>query len=729
MKRSYARIFTTLLIVGAILVSGCVEQPTDFVDATGEQLKLKRFSSESELEQFLNANINNYFDMGISGVFSARTSIGADIAQAGEAVPTATPETGKSADIGAEEYSTTNIQVEGVDEADIVKNDGKYIYAVTSNKVVIVYAYPPENAEIVSEIEFEYSPSEIYINGDKLVVFSNGYFAEEVAEAAEVTEGAEGTEVTEGIAPGYVPMPTYKYGTIINVYDVSDRSSPVIERNLTVSGHYYDSRMIGDYVYAISNDHIYYGRGGAVPLPMIAESGVSRTIPASQIYYFDLPDHSYMYTNIVAFDTQDPGEDAASKTFLMGYSNSMYASTENMYIVYTKRVSIDNFYDRLIDDVILPIVPANVKAEINQIWDSDMEDYRKYGEVGQILNDYIESLGPEQGATFMQNLQQRMEAVMAQIAKEIEKTVVHKIALDGRNIEYKTAGEVPGHVLNQFSMDEHDGYFRIATTTGSWRIETANHLYVLDSGLEVVGKVEDLAAGERIYSTRFMGDKGYMVTFRQVDPLFVIDLSSPTNPQVLGYLKVPGVSDYLHPYDDTHIIGIGRDATEEGVMKGMKLALFDVSDFSNPVEVSKYIIGESGTSSEALYDHKAFLFDRDRGLLVIPVSLSEERYIQSWEGAYVFGIYTTSGFTLKGRVTHQNETNMTETEYGYKYWENYDYNARVRRSLYMDDVLYTVSNRMIKMNDLNDIDNEINKVELPYATYYPQDVIIRQVAG
>ena len=301
--------------------------------------------------------------------------------------------------------------------------------------------------------------------------------------------------------------------------------------------------------------------------------------------------------------------------------------------------------------------------------------------------------------------------------------------MDGRNIEYKTAGEVPGHVLNQFSMDEHDGYFRIATTTGSWRIETANHLYVLDSGLEVVGKVEDLAAGERIYSTRFMGDKGYMVTFRQVDPLFVIDLSSPTNPQVLGYLKVPGVSDYLHPYDDTHIIGIGRDATEEGRMLGMKLALFDVSDFSNPVEVSKYIIGESGTSSEALYDHKAFLFDRDRGLLVIPVSLSEERYIQSWEGAYVFGIYTTSGFTLKGRVTHQNETNMTETEYGYKYWENYDYNARVRRSLYMDDVLYTVSNRMIKMNDLNDIDNEINKVELPYATYYPQDVIIRQVAG
>jgi uncharacterized secreted protein with C-terminal beta-propeller domain len=385
-----------------------------------------------------------------------------------------------------------------------------------------------------------------------------------------------------------------------------------------------------------------------------------------------------------------------------------------------------DMYDKIIDEAILPSVPADVQSKINDIRSSRIKSkYDKIDEIGKVLQDYVETLSPEQAADVMKVVEERTQAVYVELAKELEKTVVHKISVSGNHIEYKTKGEVPGYVLNQFSMDENNGYFRIATTTGNWgwRANTTNNVYVLDSGMNIVGRLEDLASGERIYSVRFIGDRGYIVTFRQIDPLFVIDLSTPSNPQVLGYLKITGVSDYLHPYDETHIIGVGRDATEEGRITGMKLSLFDVSDVSNPKEISKYIIsGDSGwVQSEALNDHKAFLFSKSKSLLVLPIQISGNRILageykwESWQGAYVFNLDLSNGFVLKGKITHVNETaDTTKPEY------YYDYLSQVRRSLYIGNVLYTVSGRMIKMNDLGNIDNEINKVELPQQEqYYP----------
>jgi uncharacterized secreted protein with C-terminal beta-propeller domain len=321
-----------------------------------------------------------------------------------------------------------------------------------------------------------------------------------------------------------------------------------------------------------------------------------------------------------------------------------------------------------------------------------------------------------------------MVKVQEEIAKEMEKTVIHKISVGGRSIEYRTSGVVPGNVLNQFSMDEDKGYFRVATTTGNWRSQTANNIYVLDDGLRIVGKLEDLASGERIYSVRFLGDKGYMVTFKRIDPLFVIDLSSPTNPKVLGELKIPGYSDYLHPYDDTHIIGVGKDVNESidadkvhspnavyyTAVGGVKLSLFDVSDVSNPKEVSKIAIGDAGTDSEALRDHKSFLFNRGKGLLAMPIMLHEKSSGSSryggyqWQGAYIFNVSLENGFTFKGRITHA-PSDASDTNY--YYYGPYS----VTRSLYIGDVLYTVSQKYVKMNGLDSL-VELNKVELPTGT-------------
>ena len=263
-----------------------------------------------------------------------------------------------------------------------------------------------------------------------------------------------------------------------------------------------------------------------------------------------------------------------------------------------------------------------------------------------------------------------MKAKYQDISKELEKTVIHKIAINKDKMEYKAVGEVTGSVLNQFSMDETDGKFRIATTKNQiWsqymdekEVQSYNNLYVLDENLRAIGSLENLAQGERIYSVRFMQNRAYMVTFQQTDPLFVIDLSNPQSPKVLGKLKIPGFSNYLHPYDDTTLIGIGKDTSErEGggvTTKGLKLSLFDVADVANPKEIDTYVMGGVGSDSIALNDHKAFLFSKEKNLLVIPVAIRESVKLNEWgkltfSGAAVFKV-DKNGFELKGKIDHSD---------------------------------------------------------------------------
>jgi uncharacterized secreted protein with C-terminal beta-propeller domain len=286
-------------------------------------------------------------------------------------------------------------------------------------------------------------------------------------------------------------------------------------------------------------------------------------------------------------------------------------------------------------------------------------------------------------------------------------------------------------------MDEYGSHFRVATTT--YGETTSNHVYTLDMELNIVGSLEDLAPGETIYSARFMGERGYLVTFRQVDPLFVIDLSDPNNPRELGYLKVTGYSDYLHPYDENHLIGIGKETTEEGEFawyQGVKISLFDVSDVSNPQEIDKLEIGDRGTDSPVLWDHKAFLFDKSRNLLVIPIleaEVDETEYSEAdlvwaygepvYQGAYVFDISIETGLQLRGRITHIDDPSELEDGY-YYYYSPFS----VERSLYIDDVLYTISQAKIMMNSLENLDY-VNEVELPYSTWTPYDYLPEESRG
>jgi uncharacterized secreted protein with C-terminal beta-propeller domain len=587
--------------------------------------------------------------------------------------------TGESA-LGGEvppSYSTTNVQVAGVDEPDIVKTDGTYLYVVAKNTVFIIRAYPVFEAAILAKITItNVSISNIFIRGDRLVVFGNtgGYYDYPLLEDDMKVESSSLGMWWGGLSQ-----------TAVNVYDLSERAAPRLVKEIRIDGSYFDARLIGEYVYLVSTEytyHIYYAVDDSnytFNVPQITVDNETKSIDAEDIYYVDVPELSDTMTHVISLNLDT--NDVVEKSFMLGSSQTMYVSQNNIFLA----------------SLHYPYYPG-------------------------LFRTGAESSSVDQ-----------------------ETTILHKIAITSGDVSYVAQGEVPGHILNQFSMDEHEGFFRIATTSGNnWmeNSQTSNNIYILNDTLKQVSKIENIAPGESIYAARFLGKRAYLVTFVQVDPLFTIDLSDPYNPRILGELKIPGYSEYLHPYDETHIIGIGKEvdpsidadkihtsgAVYYTAILGLKLALFDVTDIENPVEEAKIVIGNRGTDSPALYDHKAFLFDREKELLVIPISLYEipqsrldevndsgiTEFESDWgqftfQGAYVYRLSLEDGFDYQGRITHQTEEQMQQANENYWYWGSS--NTDITRTLFIGDVLYTISDSMVKMNDLRGL-SELTSIDL-----------------
>ena len=574
-----------------------------------------------------------------------------------------------SAEAGyADEYSGTNLQVQGVDEADIVKTDGEYIYNISGNELRIAKVTPAEAMEISKTLVFDdgtYYPYEMYIDGDKLILMGNyyEYYEDNSYPGPALYDEMPVADVAMynmKMAPGYMRSTSF---TRMDIYDISNRYNPAKIRTVDIEGNYTTSRKIGSSVYVVSNSYFYSTfdendelmPAGVQPLYRdTAVSDASQGVDYANIKYFPgciSPGVGYM--NVAGINLNDTDRPAQVSSYLGG-SNSVYASTDNMYVVanYMEEDGVEtySYYER--------------DANGNDRLVEDTYPRYKYG------------------------------------------TKAYKFALSNGQLTYQASTIVDGDILNQFSMDEHKGNFRIATTEWDNQSgEQSNNLFIFDEDLRPLGNIRNIAPGERIYSVRFMGDKAYMVTFRQVDPLFVIDVADASNPKILGELKIPGYSDYLHPYDETHLIGFGMNADDEGRTGGMKMAIFDVSDFYNPREMFVEYIGDRGTYSELLYNHKALLFSKERNLLAFPVSLHEVPASRKgdinaygefkYQGLYVYDISLENGFNLRGRVSH-----ITDAEYA-KYGDSLGYSAAaVMRGLYIGNNLYTISDYAIQAHDL-----------------------------
>jgi inhibitor of cysteine peptidase len=612
-------IFSAIVLVALIYTYGAV--PVIF---NPNVTPIKTFSSYEELKTFLTANTQGGYSYYNGGPLDSKFFVARGISTLPVPVPAYAVSSGSE-----QSYSTTNIQVAGVDEADIVKTDGNYIYVIANNIVYILDA-DPQNAKVLAKIAF----NNTYLagmflsqDGNKLAVLGSQYGSPVWGGGPLYSGGANEISIY-GIFVNDVE-------TFINVYDISNKANPVLARNFTMSGSYFNSRMIGNYVYAVVSQPAYL-TNETVILPRIYSGENTTDIAASGIYYTDVADYNnYLgFTTFVGLNIADDAQEPTNMTIMTGGASCMYVSLNDIYVTYP--------------------------------------------------------------------------------SSDGQGTDIYRVHINGTAITPIAQGKVPGNVINQYSMDEYNGYFRLATTGWTNGIQQ-NNVYVLNMSLAVVGSLENLATGENLHSARFMGDKCYLVTFVQTDPLFVIDLSQPANPRVLGLLKIPGYSDYLHPYDETHLIGVGKETVEasEGDFawyQGLKLSLFDVSNVNEPTQLSQYVIGDRGTDSPVLSDPKAFLFDKSRNLLVIPVNLAEiDKTTVApspnaygtfvWQGVYVFRLTLNDGFVLQGRVT-QMENNTYTSQNGNYYYMSGDW---ITRALYIGNTLYTVSNSRVQLNSLDNM--------------------------
>ena len=627
--RNKTQVYGTIAILSAIVLVALIyafgSGPVIFPPAeTPSVSAMKTFSSYEELRNFLATNTQGSYNSYGGGPLDAKFF--AERAPIPAAVPEPAPAQASSSE-QTNSYSTTNIQVAGVDEADTVKNDGKYIYTIsteydyfggtfpyyysTTRNIIYIVKADPQDPKVIAKITLDNNtyPAGIFLSEDssRLAVLASQYQV--------IAYDAARPEVAM-IYPYQSEVNTFIY-----VYDISDKAYPVLARNFTISGSYFNSRMIGNYVYAVVSQPAYV-LNDVVTLPRVHQETKVSDVAPSSVYYADTIPSYFTFTTFIGLNILDDAQQPTNMTIMMGGASTMYVSMNNIYVTYPT-----------------------------------------WSEQGQY-------------------------------------TSIYRVSVDGSALTFKAKGNVAGYVLNQYSMDEYNGYFRVATT---WQKETQmNNVYVLNMNLTLVGKLENLADGESIYSVRFMGDKGYIVTFRQIDPFFIIDLSNPANPKVAGELKIPGYSSYLHPYDENHVIGLGKENNT------VKLSLFDVTNVNAPTEIAKYIVEGDWTDSQALQDPKAFLFDKQKELLVIPISTTQygvidmkgsETFVQQggfWQGAYVFKLTLTSGFTLRGGITHQENTTSSQ------YYE-YDYNKWVNRALYIGNTLYTVSNLRVQLNSLENL--------------------------
>jgi hypothetical protein len=528
-----------------------------------------------------------------------------DVPEGSPPGPVTTPQEGAVRDGDGVDYSTTNVQEEGVDEPDIVKTDGRRLYVINAS-TLYVFDVRSGEPELTGSLALRGFGHELLVSGDRVLALTTYW-----------DDRALQPQAAQDFAP--YPYPYPEPSTRLFEIDVSDKTAPKLLNTLTVEGFYVSARL---------------------------RESVARVVIATPPSPWPVEEQ-----------TETEQRRAIRRTRL---------STWMPDGVFRDRVRDRRRVRRMVacDDVRKPAA------------------YSGPGTLTVLTLDLAQGLKPLDADSLMTDAQtiyasKRSLFVAAerwfdpttsepdQMVEPGRFTAIHRFAIDDpQSAEYRASGQVRGFVLNQFALSEHDGVLRVATTDQPpWRAnaeqrESESFVTVLDERdkqLQEVGRVGGLGLGERIFAVRFLGEKGYVVTFRQIDPLYTLDLSNPQKPAVRGELKILGFSSYLHPIGDDLLLGLGQDANEQGQTQGTQLSLFDVSDLSAPRRLHQHSLGES-TSSAAEYDHRAFLYWPPTKLTVVP--LSAYRPEDSFNGAVGFRVERDNGISPLGSAEHDGGTIM-----------------------------------------------------------------------
>ncbi len=621
------------------------------VISNNQQEFLIKIASKDELKKRLSQSINRnrLFDVGVERIFYSSSPDDVFL--------------GKPAGFSSKEspsrYSETNVQVKGIDEPDIIKNDGQQIYfardlngayfvprSTNTNNILtkskrginIIKVFPVEETSFLTNIEqSEYSNSLLFDKENKILIVLNN-------------QGVTAYQVTNPAKPE--KLWSYDYAKGVNL----------------LTARFYQKKL-----YLFLNTFLPIDN--PCPLPVLNNNNKKNIELVCNDFYAPVKpianENSY---NIFILDPKS-GNIEKKVSFLGSfYGSVVYVSPNNVYLTYSyqddlKKYVLDFFYNQLND-----ILPSEVIVKINKLKDYDTSDEGKIYEIENIINKYF--LDIDKRDKVYKELDKKFSDYLSRILKDVERTAI--IKLDINNLEVKNFGYVPGQLLNQFSLDENDNYLRVAVTLGDqgfsfdsfWiRTTSSNAIYILNDKLEIIGSLENLGLTERIYSARFYGNRGYLVTFREVDPFYVIDLSNPENPQLKGELKIPGYSSYLEELEENLVLGVGKEDQK------VKVSIFDVSDSRKPVELAKEYIQEYW--SEVLDNHRAFLKDDRYKIFFLPTGQS----------GYIFS-YMDRKLSLIKKI-----------------------NEQVKRAIYIDNYLYLISyNKIIIINEENW--QEIKRLEI-----------------
>jgi uncharacterized secreted protein with C-terminal beta-propeller domain len=603
------------------------------------------------------------------------------------------------------DYSDTNNQETGVAEADLLKTDGYYIYVLNGNALFIVGL--PEFGQLgeTASLPIEGYPNEILLakeTGDgravRAVVFSTIY-TYDIHDSHPLTSFINGTD-------GGWDYPNSVLAKI-TVIDCANPLNPQVVQQFYLEGSYQTARRVESSVNMLA--YSWTESYGLLYWPELPEE------------YYQLPPDDplrmQMWTRAIR-KTIEYNDDLISKLTLHDLVPVMFEVTnEGEVIPYDETLQgCGNFV----------IAEDGTSRGFTSLVSFDLLSSEVYFDTDHIVSNWSLVYASAETLLIAEPAQDWWWYWETEEFEEM--TNIHRfdIAEPGEAF-YTGSGRVDGTVLSQFSLSEYEGFIRVATTTGQWNrwwIEnpplTDNHVYVLagDDSLEIVGQLNGIAVGERIWSARFIGEKGYLTTARTIDPLWTIDFSDPVNPAIRGHLEVPGVSTYLHPIAGGHLLTIGLGGDETGFDGSLKVSLFDVSDFSHPVLKATYTLSaaegddwSSWGSSEAVYQHKAFQYWAPRKMLAVPLGTSRSVCTNDFDCNYEYlsrlmlvSVDVDKGLSLYGSIDHSPFYNNDPSSF----WCYQD----IRRSIFMGDYLYAVSDRGITANHLDTL-NLSASLQLP----------------
>jgi hypothetical protein len=527
-----------------------------------------------------------------------------------------TPDTNPNAN-SMTDYSKTNIQTEGVDEGDIVKTDGKYIYFVNDKGLTIIDSNPLTMKKVFELKNKNYGKliRDIFLDKNKLIIISD------------------------------VLQKNIGHRTFIETYDISDIKNPKLINENNVNGEYNQSRKKGERLYVITNDHYHsdtlYNEMRQYPIDLndLYELSnkfklVSEGVNLEKVIY--MPFTTHISLTVISSIPLYPDE-ATDKIIFTGDPGQLYMSNDNIYTT-SKQYALN-------------------------------------------------------------------------VDKRTTDTEIRKFAIEDKQFRYVGKIKVEGKLLNQFSMGEENGVLFVAHSKPPMdKKDRENIISSFNENMKKISSLRGIAPKEKIYSARFVNGKAYIVTFRMIDPLFVVDIKNPSMMKILGQLKIPGYSNYLHPYSDKYLIGfgynVGQDIYGSDIKLGYKISLFDVSDYSKPKELSVLNIGEEGSYSYLGNNHKMLMFDSKRNIFALPifeVSSKKERYsrynytgYEYFYGAFVIQL-SDEKLKIKGKISHSNSKNAGELANEY----NKNSRQKIQRIVQIGDNIYTLSHSMLKVNDIN----------------------------